>query len=195
MLVDPAGPSDPILIGPTGVGKTTVAALLGPRLGVPVVSLDRIRFGYYRELNYDEAQAARLRRESFESLIRYWQPFDAHAVVRALGEHRGCVFDFGAIHSVYDDPAHFQKVAAALAPYPNVVLLLPSDDAEESVRILHDRGKEPGMDETTLEMWRRIIRRFVSNDSNRRLAKRVVLTRSLGPEQVADRVLAACCLT
>jgi hypothetical protein len=112
--------------------------------------------------------------------------------VRALEGHPGSVFDFGAIHSVYDDRALFERVAEALAPYPNVILLLPSTDPEESIQILHARGRA-GIehDQATLDMWERIIRRFVTHPANYRLAKRIVYTAGQTPPETAAAIVGA----
>jgi hypothetical protein len=183
---------DVILIGPTGAGKSTVGRLLADRLRIPLVSLDQVRFAYYAEIGYDMETATRLRREDYEGLLRYWEPFDAHAVVRALADYPGSVFDFGAIHSVYDDPTLLQRVEDALAPYPNVILLLPSADPEESVRLLHERGRAGAqLDQATLDMWERIIRRFVTHPSNYRLAKETIYTAGQTPLETAEAVLTA----
>ena len=159
-------------------------------LAAPLVSLDKVRYQYYQELGYDPAKAQQLRQQSFEDLIQYWQPFDAHAVVRVLAEHHGCVFDFGAIHSVYDDPALLRQVEDALRPYPHVVLLLPTGDPEESVRILHERGAAGAdLDGEALEMWRRIIGRFIRHPSNYRLAKHTIYTAGQTAEETRAGVL------
>jgi hypothetical protein len=50
--------SEVVLIGPQRAGKSTIGGLLAARLGVPQVSLDMLRSGYYRELGFDEAAAA-----------------------------------------------------------------------------------------------------------------------------------------
>ena len=171
-----------ILIGPVGAGKSTVAKMLSQQLGLAHVSLDEVRHRFHAETDYDEDVVKRLRRQSFEELIRYWQPYAAHVVVRALSEHENSILDFGAIHSVYDDTDLLDKVDQVLAPYPNVILLLPSADLDESVRILHDRGKTPGLAPDVLEMWCRIIERFVKNPSNRRLSKHIVYTKDKTPE-------------
>jgi adenylate kinase family enzyme len=39
-----------LLIGPINTGKSTLARLLAERLGRPHVSLDSVRWEYYREL-------------------------------------------------------------------------------------------------------------------------------------------------
>jgi len=184
------GAKRPILIGPTGVGKSTVGRLLAERMKLPLVSLDEVRFGYYAEMDYDEAHAAELRAKDYEGLLRYWEPFNAHAVERALAEHAVGVFDFGAIHSVYDDPALFGRVQSALEPEPHVVLLLPSPDPQASVKTLHDRGQIGAtFTEDRLAMWWRIIERFVSSPCNALLAKQTVYTDGLSAEEVAQTVV------
>ena len=181
---------DVILIGPSGVGKTTIAKLLAERLALKYISLDEIRFRYYAEVGYDELKARQPKENDYEELLRYWQPFDAHAVERALAEHQNCVFDFGAIHSVYDDPALTMRVSDTIAPYRNVILLMPSEDKVESVRVLHERGRLGfDADEATLAKWLRIIRRFVMHPSNERLAKRLVYTKGRSPDETLLDIL------
>jgi adenylate kinase family enzyme len=93
--------TDPILIGPIGVGKTTTAELLAARLDVPQVSMDDLRWEYYNELGYDQDLAAQIEeREGFWGLYRYWKHFEAYAVERITSEHRDCVFDFGCPRGV-----------------------------------------------------------------------------------------------
>lgn len=173
-----------ILIGPIGAGKSTVGQLLAEKLGLPQVSLDDLRFNYYNEIGYDEAYAAELRaREGFLSLYHYWKPFESHAVERVLADYSACVFDFGAGHSVYEDDALFQRVAMTLQPYPNVVLLLPSSDLDESVAVLREREGEIvhcGVD---------FHEHFVKHHSNHDLAKIVVYTQGKTPEETCEEIL------
>lgn len=49
--------SDIILIGPQGAGKSTIGSLLSDRLGLPQCSMDTQRWGYYKEIGYDDAVA------------------------------------------------------------------------------------------------------------------------------------------
>jgi shikimate kinase len=129
-----------ILIGPAGTGKSTLGYLVSHRLGIPQVSLDQARWAYYKEIGYDEEYARQLREtHGFPALVRYWERFGAHAVERVLADHHDCVIDFGAGHSVYEDEEEFRRVQQTLAPYPNVILILPSPDLDESIRILEER--------------------------------------------------------
>jgi hypothetical protein len=107
-----------------------------------------------------------------------------------LADHHGLI-DFGASNSVYEDPALFSRVENALAPYPNVILLLPSPDPDESVEILKNRlirmlteaGKE-----FTDELFE-LNEYFVKHPSNRQLAKLVIYTKDKTPEKICDEIL------
>jgi shikimate kinase len=167
-------------------GKSTVGKLLSEKLGLPQCSMDAVRWEYYKEMDYSEETARQIaEKEGFAGVYRYWKPFEAHAVERLLAEHSQCVIDFGAGHSVYEDEALFARIQQVLAPYPNVVLLLPSPDLEESIRILHARVGAPAPDEFDLNAH------FVKHHSNYDLARIVVYTEGKTPEQTRDEILAA----
>ena len=94
--------SEIIFIGPVGAGKTTLGTLVAEALQLPKHSLDDLRWGYYDEIGYDVAtMKASDAKEGFAGVYQYWKPFEIHAVERMLEEHKDCVFDFGAGHSVY----------------------------------------------------------------------------------------------
>jgi hypothetical protein len=70
-----------------------------------------------------------------------------------------------------------------LAPFPNVVLLLPSPDLDESVLLLMQRAGEcvdGGVD---------FHEHFVKHPSNQALAKVTVYTKGKTPEETRDEVL------
>jgi shikimate kinase len=168
-----------ILIGPPGAGKSTLGTLLAERLGIPRVGMDEVRFGYYREICYDKNLAAELRKTGgFWSMYRYWKNFEVHAVERVLADHQNAVIDFGAGHSVHEEPDDFERVRLALEPFPNVILLLPSPDPVESLSILNDRdpsfeSRAPGFTELCL-----------SHHSNRHFAKHIVYSKGKTPEEM-----------
>lgn len=177
-------PSNIILIGPIGAGKSTVGSLLANHLDLPQYSMDELRWNYYKEMGYDEELAKQKREtEGFWGLYQYWKPFEAYAVERLLLEHENCVIDFGAGHSVYEDTSLFQKVQRVLVPYPNIVLLLPSSDLDESIRILNERN------EYVSDGNPNINEHFVKHPSNYKLAKFTVYTKAKTPEETCDDIL------
>ena len=175
-----------VLIGPVGVGKSTIAGLLAARMGWPQVSMDAVCAGYYAEVSADQAVAERPEQAAgVRAAYQAWKPLEAYAVERILADHDHAVIDLGDAvidlgggHSVQEDPILFARVRAALAPVRNLALLLPSPDPEESVRVLTERRAPPvGFD------WHR---HFVTHPSNGALAKMVVYTAGQTPEQTCD---------
>jgi hypothetical protein len=75
-------------------------------------------------------------------------------------------------------------VQRALAPYPNVVLILPSPDIEETLRILQDRDTEPPAD-----LNFDFNRHFLARGFYQEIAKHTVFTQDKSPEETHDEIL------
>ena len=182
-----------ILIGPLGIGKSTVGRLLAKKLGLPQCSLDDVRWGYFEEIDYDKELAARLFQtgKDIPEKLSYSKPFEVHAIERALADHSHSVIDFGASNSVYEEEALLTRVEEALEPYPNVILLLPSADPDESAQILSARltqiVKAKG-EEINHELFE-LNEYFIKHLSNHRLAKSVIYTKGNTPEEICDEIL------
>lgn len=182
-----------ILIGPMCAGKSTIAKMLAERLGIKRYELDSLRDGYYDEIGYDRELASKIANgeEGMMGLIKYWKPFEAYAVERALSEYENCVIDFGAGHSVYEDEELFIRVQNALAPFDYVVLLLPSPDLDVSVEVLNARfsqllQREVGKVDIRLLG---LNAHFVKHRSNHELAKIIVYTQGKSPQETCDEIL------
>ncbi len=84
---------DIILIGPVGVGKTTTAKRLSERIKLPLVSMDNLRFEYYKEIGYDDEHGMELKEKIGQKAVyQYWKLFDAHSVERILEDSRADQF-------------------------------------------------------------------------------------------------------
>lgn len=148
--------------------------------------MDEVRWDYYREIGFDHEKQRQIgAAKGIEGIYRYWKPFEAYAVERLLADHRNCVIDFGAGHSVFEDDQLFERVRRALAHYPNVILLLPSPDPEESIRVLRTRNAAHPAGKFDLNSH------FVLHRSNYDLAKIVIHTEGKTPEETRDMILAA----
>lgn len=174
-----------ILIGPVNAGKSAIARRLAPRIGVERCSLDQVCWEYYRDAGFDPAVAAgHLERGGRTAEYAYVRRFYPGAVERVLAECPQHVIDLGAGHTVLDEPELFGRVQKALAPYPNVVLLLPSDDQDESIRLLAARQGNPRPDVVALN------ERFVRHPANALLAKITVYTKGRTPAETCENVVA-----
>jgi hypothetical protein len=177
--------SEIVLLGPVRAGKSTIGRLLAERLGVPQVSLDDLRWTYYKEIGYDERLAKQIRAAGgFLALMLYWQLFDAYAVERVLAEHDRCVFDFGAGVGICESQEQFARVQQALASYRNVILLLPSLDIAESLRILNERDSEPPSD-----LNFDFNAHFLHHHGYYDLARFTVYTAEHSPEATCDEIV------
>lgn len=178
------GSREIVLIGPKLTGKTTIGRLLADALGVPQVSLDMLGGDYLPETDYDPQAARQIRQDGgIFAWLRYRRPYEAHIVERALADHRDAVIDFGGGHSVYEDEAHFARVQAALAPFKHVVLILPSPDPEESIRILRERF------EADVASERRVQRLLVTSPVYAQAAAHTVYTHDRTPDDIAAEVM------
>ncbi len=176
--------SEILLIGPIGSGKTTIAELLYHRTMLPHRSMDLLRWGYFEEIGYDRGDAREKYMEGgFWRLYHYWKPYEAYAVKRMLDDFRECIFDFGGSQTVYEDDALFEQVRGLFAPYPHVILLMPSPDKEESIQILHARNAY-----ASEEQWA-VNELFVRHHSNYDLAKYIAYTKDKSPEETCDEIL------
>jgi shikimate kinase len=173
-----------ILIGPISAGKSTLSKLIAEKLGIPCRHMDQVRTRYYKEIGYDDDLAQQiLGKDGFLGLYRYWKPFEAHAVERLLSENEEVVIDFGGGHSVYEDDTLFARVQKVMAPYPYVILVLPSPDKDKSIRILNERtggSVSEGFD---------FHEHFVRHHSNYDLAKHIVYTEGKTPEETCAEIV------
>ncbi len=174
--------ADPVLIGPVGVGKSTVARCLSEKIGLPVVSMDTVRDNYYRELGYDADFADSLfKQDGPASVWCYLKAFDPHSVERLLQDYPGHIIDMGGGSSVHEHEDQFNRVSSVLSRYQNVILLLPFPDREESLRFLNSRtgwGSE----------GRNINRILLSHPSNGKLATITVYTANRSPDEIAEEI-------
>lgn len=171
-----------ILIGPIRAGKSTIGKLLAAKLGLPQRSMDKISGKLYDEIGYDRELAKELESRGFYELCKYWKLFEAYAVERLVSEPVETVCDLGGGHSIYEDNALFARVEKALAPFPNVILIIPSPDSEESIAILNERTGgfvSNGFD---------FHENFVNSPCNCKLAKRTVYTKGKMPEETCAEV-------
>jgi shikimate kinase len=186
-------PLDIILVGPYGAGKSTIASLISQKLGWSWCSLDN---EYYRYLQQMEGVNINLVNEmnTWELISPKWEPYDTYVIERFLLEHSSAdgssVLEFGAGHSVYESREFFDHIQQILSPYPNIVLLLPSPNLQESLQILLDRIRNHGLKGRNLsdEQINRTNKYIIEHHSNYDLAKIVVYTRGKLPDETSEEI-------
>jgi hypothetical protein len=187
-----------VLIGPLAAGKTSVALRVSAIMGIPNFPLDRIKWFYRFRNGYDLARGtAILRTKGFGALLEYATPYFTPRDLKSfLDTFRNGVIDFGANQTVFSDLKAFNETTEILAPFRNIILLLPSPDAAESSCVLTQRIRERYTDieraPEVVESYIHVNHRFLTAASNFALAKQVVYTLGRTVEQTAEEVITRC---
>lgn len=166
-----------ILIGPIGVGKTTVSNILSKDTGMKVCHIDDIRNSYFIKLGYSRIIAfLKLRFKGELSLYRYWKKFEVYSLENIMSDHPNHIIDCGAGFSVYEKQEYFDKAKRVFSKYGKVILLVPTCDKEDSIRLLEERAQSE------------LNRLFIMNDSNEKLKDYVIYTDGKKPQEVANEI-------
>lgn len=176
-----------VLIGPAGAGKSTVGQLVATLSGRSFVDLDGVGDRFYERAGQPVDQVvARAELHGFAAAHRWWQPARL-AALAAIDEYPSSVIAFGAGHSHFEDEASARQAAQAFA-HAFVVLLLPSPDPAECLRVLRSRCL---LDKDT--DWVRDgtdhLAEWVASDQNARLANLVVHDDGRTAAEVAHEIV------
>lgn len=138
-----------IVLGPQGVGKSTITNLLGKKLQMPVISSDDYveQGDWIKEKNKKQGWLKRKENE-FGGTVEYLK--------NNLG--RPVILDIGGSHGVWEGQ-HMEEILPMISNYPNRFLILPSENLEKSKEFLRSRllKREMGM-EGAIKYWEAILK-------------------------------------
>ena len=185
---------DVMLIGPLLAGKTSVALYLSATLGLPNYPLDKLKWYYRLKNGYNLARGVHIRQSAgFGAHLEYARRFFSLSdLADCLARFRGGIIDFGASHSVFDDPEQLAAAKAILSLFRNVMLVMPSPDINEAAEILGERIRNryrfSDLSDAIIESYVEMNRRFIVSESNRCLARYCIYTREKTVEDVGDEI-------
>ena len=171
-----------IIIGPIGVGKSTVAPEIARRTGKKHIDMDALRSQIYALTDFSEELAEKAYdKGGIIGWYDYQKPFELFAVKTLLEKHSNSVIEFGGGQSVYNDATQAETFLNLVKNEPFVILMLPCKDFARSAKILENRARNA--EENILNDI------FITSTTNKKAAKYVVYTDGKKPEETIDEIV------
>ena len=163
-----------LIIGPMGVGKSTISNELCKSTELKRLSLD----------NREQLSQIYKQKPNFN----YFKEFEFYLTATVLTNiNEPMIIDFGAGHSIYENPIMFYEIKKLINKFKNVELILPSEDLNKSLQIINERislRKEKDLKQRMLNN-----KHFLESPCNYELAKDIIYTNNLSLEEVTNIIL------
>lgn len=138
-----------IIIGPQGVGKSTITNILGQKLQMPVISSDE---------HVDQGDWAMEKTKNQGWLKRKENEFVGMVQLLKTNLGNPVILDIGGSHGVWEGE-QLKQILSMISNYPNRFLILPTEDMNKSKEFLRSRllQREAGL-EGAIKYWEAILR-------------------------------------
>jgi len=138
-----------IVLGPQGVGKSTITNLLGKKLQMPVISSDE---------HVNQGNWAMEKTKNQGWLKRKENEFVGMVQLLKTNLGNPVILDIGGSHGVWEGE-QLKQILSMISNYPNRFLILPSQNLDKSKKFLRSRllKREMGM-EGAIKYWEAILK-------------------------------------
>ena len=138
-----------IIIGPQGVGKSTITNILGQKLQMPVIDSDE---------HVDQGDWAMEKTKNQGWLKRKENEFVGMVQLLKTNLGKPVILDIGGSHGVWEGE-QLKQILSMISNYPNRFLILPTEDMNKSKEFLRSRllQREAGL-EGAIKYWEAILR-------------------------------------
>ena len=138
-----------IIIGPQGVGKSTITNILGQKLQMPVIDSDE---------HVDQGDWAMEKTKNQGWLKRKENEFVGMVQLLKTNLGKPVILDIGGSHGVWEGE-QLKQILSMISNYPNRFLIIPTEDMNKSKEFLGSRllQREAGL-EGAIKYWEAILR-------------------------------------
>ncbi len=170
-----------LLMGPIGVGKTSVGRELALRTGKRFVEMDEEKKRIYEQIGFSLQKCEeKYKKYGIIGWYQYQKPFELYSVKIVLEENDDAIVDFGGGHSVYDNEAQTREFLGLMRLQKHSFLLMPYEDVEKSLELLSKRNEK---DDTELN------RIFINSATSRQAAKHIIYIGEKTILEIVDEIL------
>ena len=163
-----------VLTGPIGVGKSTLAKLLGNDLGLEVCTYDKIKDEYRYKIGLSRDKALEINKnEGAYAMIQYMNEYKSQILEPIIRDYPNHIIDLGAGAHSFDEPHQIERARDAFNLVDEVILLIPSKDLEINIKSL------PGFKEN----WE-VNTYLIMHPTNKLFSTKTVYTHKKTPEEV-----------
>jgi broad-specificity NMP kinase len=148
-----------IILGPQGVGKSTITNLLGKKLQMPVISSDDY-------INQGDWAMEKNRKEGW--LKRKENEFSGAIEFLKTNLGKPVILDIGGSHGVWEGE-QLKQILSMISNYPDRFIVLPTQDTQKSKEFLRSRLLKREMDVVSqTDYWKAILKgdESFANDFN-----------------------------
>jgi len=165
-----------VLTGPIGVGKSTLAGLLGSDLSLPVCTYDEVKDKYRYKIGLSREKALEINKnEGAYAMIQYMNEYKSQILEPIIKDHPNHIIDLGAGAHSFDEPHQIERAKNAFNLVDEVVLLMPSKDLEVNIKSL------PGFKDN----WE-VNTYLIMHPTNKMFATKTIYTYGIKPDEVLD---------
>lgn len=167
-----------VLIGPLGVGKSTIAELVSTSREQPRCCFDELKLDYLTAAGFELEQAHAIRdSKGVYEMWLYSNDFRIVALERLFDEYPNHIIDLGAGDHCFEQPDQVKRAQHLFNQIGNSILLMPSKDLATSIRLL------PGVKEQ-----RYMNTFFIMHELNSTFAKHTLYTQHKSANQTAEEL-------
>lgn len=163
-----------LLIGPMGTGKSTISKKLNEVTNMPRISLD----------DREQLQHFYKSRGTFTN----FKDFEFYLTSSVLTSMQvPSIIDFGAGHSIYENPIMFYEMQKLIGKFKNVELILPCENRDEALKIVNERllSRNAKNQQDAID----INKHFVESPCNYELATDIIYTQNMTQDEIANAIL------